>query len=120
MMFLSKHDLSDCPTLSASIVSPTHTLSHWACIISSGILGIPPTNGLIPQAPLHTRSLTVTKSEQVVSNITGESRRVDVVVKVHEQRVSNMGQAVLIGMMCFNPFLDVLSLVPTAALNGTM
>lgn len=83
-----------------------------------GILGIPPTNGLIPQAPLHTRSLTVTKSEQVVSSITGESRRVDVVIKVHEQRVSNMGQAVLIGLMCFSPFLDVLRLVPTAALDG--
>lgn len=50
--------------------------------------------------------------------MTGESRRVDVVVKVHEQRVSNMGQALLIGLMCFNPFLDVLRLVPRAALDG--
>ena len=34
------------------------------CIICTGLLGIPPCNGLIPQAPLHTKSLCVLKTEK--------------------------------------------------------
>ena len=34
------------------------------CIVFTGILGIPPCNGLIPQAPLHTKSLCVVRKEK--------------------------------------------------------
>ena len=42
----------------------------------------------------------------------------DEIVRVHEQRGSNFSQSVLIGCMCFYPFLEVLTLVPNAALDG--
>jgi len=34
-------------------------------IILTGFLGIPPVNGLIPQAPLHTRSLAIITEEKI-------------------------------------------------------
>ena len=84
---------------------------------NTGILGIPPTNGLIPQAPLHTQSLTVTR---LVPHPSDSSRRIEEVVKVYEQRVSNFMQAILIGIMAFPPFLGIIGLVPTSALDGKL
>jgi hypothetical protein len=82
------------------------------CILVTGILGIPPCNGLIPQAPLHTKALSVTRLEQ--------KDGVDVVVveKVYEQRISNLSQASMTLMMCFPPFLDIIALIPQCSLDG--
>ena len=52
------------------------------------MLGIPPVNGLIPQAPLHTDSLC---DKAFQTDAAG--RKVEVVVRCHEQRVSNLMQA---------------------------
>lgn len=82
------------------------------CLFITGLLGIPPTNGLIPQAPLHTKSLVVIKYLNV------EEERTPVVMGTLEQRWSNFMQAALAGLMCFQPFLGLLGLVPISALSG--
>jgi len=81
-------------------------------MLMTGLLGIPPTNGLIPQAPLHTKSLVVVKYLNV------EEERTPVVMGALEQRWSNFMQAFLTGLMCFPPFLGLLGLVPISALSG--
>mmetsp|Transcript_2764 Transcript_2764/g.8711 ORF Transcript_2764/g.8711 Transcript_2764/m.8711 type:complete len:547 (-) Transcript_2764:241-1881(-) len=82
------------------------------CILTTGLLGIPPCNGLIPQAPLHTKSLCVFKKG--VSN----GVEVEVVERCYEQRYTNFFQALLTGVVCFKPFLAVLGFVPRACLHG--
>lgn len=64
-------------------------------ILITGLIGCPPVNGLIPQAPLHTDSLCEKKT------ISKNGRNVEVTTFCHEQRVSNLGQAVLIGLLLF-------------------
>lgn len=81
-------------------------------ILFTGILGIPPTNGLIPQAPLHSKSLA-----EVEFQGKGEKKK-EVIVHVYEQRVSNLMQASLIGIMLAPPLLKILKLIPNATLDG--
>jgi boron transporter len=83
-------------------------------MVLTGILGIPPTNGLIPQAPLHTKSLIVHKRIMVDGQYTGKYE----VDFVHEQRVSNLVQSLLCGVVCFRPFSDALREIPKAVLYG--
>lgn len=85
-------------------------------VLLTGLLGIPPTNGLIPQAPLHTKSLTVTKRIVADAGILAADRFE--IVNVHEQRVSNLLQSLLIGLVCFRPFSDALREIPIAVLYG--
>merc|ERR1712014_129893 len=78
-----------------------------------GILGIPFTNGLIPQAPLHVHALS-TRSRTV-----GTDGLVhDEVVNVAEQRLSNFVHAAAIGLCCTPLALMTLQSVPLAALSG--
>ena len=79
-----------------------------ACIVLTGILGIPPCNGLIPQAPLHTKSLCVYGK-------VGNKDRVD---RVEEQRYTNLLQAVMTGVVCVRPLIGILGKIPNAALDG--
>lgn len=83
-------------------------------LILTGILGIPPTNGLIPQAPLHVKSLQKKRRIYVNDKPTDEYE----VIGVHEQRVSNFMQSLLCGVVCFRPFSDVLREIPKAVLYG--
>lgn len=85
-------------------------------VLLTGLLGIPPTNGLIPQAPLHTKSLTVTK--RIVADACILTAVRFEIVNVHEQRVSNLLQSLLIGLVCFRPFSDALREIPIAVLYG--
>jgi len=82
------------------------------CILFTGLLGIPPCNGLIPQAPLHTKALAET-SEVEVNGV--KVRQVD---HVYEQRYSNLTQACLTLSFCFNPFLKVVGSIPRSSLDG--
>lgn len=83
-------------------------------LVLTGILGIPPTNGLIPQAPLHVKSLQQKRRIYVNDKPTDEYE----VTGVHEQRVSNFMQSLLCGIVCFRPFSDVLREIPKAVLYG--
>ena len=82
----------------------------------AGLLGIPAPNGLIPQAPIHTRSLLVhelvRKDEGPLRNGDGEGELREVPVAVVEQRVSNLAQGSLCLVLLTRPFLHVLNLVP--------
>lgn len=84
---------------------------HWDFLLLgmttglAGIMGIPPPNGLIPQAPLHTDSLVVYDSS---------GKKLSVV----EQRVTNTLQGAMTFVMMSRPFLVLLGLVPQAVLSG--
>lgn len=84
---------------------------HWdffllgITTLVSGFLGLPPPNGLIPQAPLHTLSLVKNDHEEGP-------------YEVVEQRLTNTAQGLLtIGLMT-GPLLTVLHLVPQGVLGG--
>ena len=90
---------------------------HWDffvvgfMIFVTGMLGLPPVNGLIPQAPLHTDSLC-----EKVFQREKDGRKVEVVAKCHEQRVSGLVQAVLIGLTL--TVINSVGKLPIAALDG--
>jgi hypothetical protein len=92
---------------------------HWDIFLLglttgvAGLLGIPFPNGLIPQAPFHTTSLCLTRTE---TDEKGNTKRItDHVV---EQRVSNLAQGLLTLGTMSGPFLIVLHLIPQAVLAG--
>ena len=85
----------------------------------AGLLGVPAPNGLIPQAPIHTRSLLVhglePKDEGVLRYCDGDWPMREVPIAVVEQRVSNLAQGSLCLVLLTGPFLHVLNLVPQGA-----
>jgi hypothetical protein len=90
----------------------------------AGLLGIPAPNGLIPQAPIHTRSLLVHelvhKDEgPLLSGDDSEGDLREVPVAVVEQRVSNLAQGSLCLVLLTRPFLYVLNLVPQGTRFGS-
>ncbi|OJJ48348.1 hypothetical protein ASPZODRAFT_1570089 [Penicilliopsis zonata CBS 506.65] len=84
-----------------------------------GILGIPPANGLLPQAPLHSESLMHTEHEQVTVVVDGESKvEARKVRRVYEQRWSSLLHAAAILAFLSPPLMKVLGLTPTSVLAG--
>ena len=89
----------------------------------AGILGIPLPNGLVPQAPVHTDSLTVYETELVVipteEGEGAEIRRPIVkAVAVVEQRISHLLMGLLLVGTMTGPLLDVLGTMPVAVFGG--
>ena len=85
-----------------------------------GILGIPPANGLLPQAPLHSESLMYmiyedTETDEAPMSDAPSSKPVP---RVHEQRYSHFLQAALITAFVSPPFQWLLGLTPTSVLSG--
>jgi hypothetical protein len=85
------------------------------CMFVTGILGIPPCTGMIPQAPLHTKSLRVMRRAK---NDLGEYTQEYEVESIVEQRISNFSQSCLYLIFCFRPFSDIIRLIPNAGLYG--
>jgi hypothetical protein len=84
-----------------------------------GILGIPPANGLLPQAPLHSESLMHTEKEQYTVTVDGEEiNRTREIRGVYEQRWSTFLHAGGIMLFVSPPFMKVLGLTPTSVLAG--
>ncbi|KAE8152013.1 HCO3 transporter family-domain-containing protein [Aspergillus avenaceus] len=84
-----------------------------------GILGIPPANGLLPQAPLHSESLMHIAREQRTVIVDGEEKVESHEVKrVYEQRWSSFLHAGAILLFISPPFMKVLGLTPTSVLAG--
>lgn len=84
-----------------------------------GILGIPPANGLLPQAPLHSESLMHTEKEEiVVMDADEEKTQVREVKRVYEQRWSAFLHAGAILAFVSPPLQHVLGLTPTSVLAG--
>ncbi|KZT51011.1 hypothetical protein CALCODRAFT_443673 [Calocera cornea HHB12733] len=99
----------------------------------AGLLGLPAPNGLIPQAPIHTRSLLILGppkhdpeteeekegAERAMSGPQGGVRPgKEVPVGVVEQRVSNLAQGSLCLVLLSPPFMHLLGLVPRGVLAG--
>ena len=84
-----------------------------------GILGIPPANGLLPQAPLHSESLLHNEKEETRSSGGNEDEpEVRVVRRVYEQRWSAFLHAGAILIFASPPFQHILGLTPTSVLAG--
>lgn len=85
----------------------------------SGILGIPFPNGLIPQAPFHTRALCVSQiRSDLVLDDSKEIKNENKSSHVVEQRVSNLAQGLLTLATMTEPLLAVLHLIPQGVLAG--
>jgi len=82
-------------------------------ILVCGLLGLPFTNGLIPQAPLHVKALATYEERHAKDG----STRI-VVRQVAEQRVSNCMHALAIGLCCTPPVLKLLQTIPLSVLSG--
>jgi len=76
-----------------------------------GLLGIPPGNGLIPQAPLHVRALARVEYED------GAGGKREVYAGVVEKRWSNLLQSLLCLLTVFA--FPILKAIPQAVLSGT-
>lgn len=84
-----------------------------------GILGIPPANGLLPQAPLHSESLMHTAKEEKTIIVEGEEKiEIREVQQVYEQRWSAFLHSGAILLFTSPPFMKVLGLTPTSVLAG--
>ncbi|KAK4181771.1 putative transporter [Triangularia setosa] len=83
-----------------------------------GILGIPPANGLLPQAPLHSESLRHWVEEEQAAPDSEERAGTCLVPRVYEQRYSPFTQAAMILVFVSPPFQRVLGLTPTSVLAG--
>lgn len=84
-----------------------------------GVLGLPPANGLLPQAPLHSESLLHTEEEEVQVVVAGENKvEVRRIERVYEQRWSAFLHAGVILAFISPPFQLVLGLTPTSVLAG--
>lgn len=87
----------------------------------SGIIGLPLPNGLVPQAPVHTDSLTVYETRlDIVETNDGDEIRKPVVeaTTVVEQRVSHFLMGMAIWGTMTGPLLTVLSTMPAAVFAG--
>jgi boron transporter len=97
---------------------------HWDLFLLglttglTGFLGLPFPNGLIPQAPFHTRALCVhrTVQDNDESSYKGHSHRI--VDHVVEQRLSNLAQGLLTLGTMTGPLLLLLHHIPQGVLAG--
>ena len=87
-------------------------VSH-ADLLAPGIFGVPPGNGLIPQAPLHVRALAVVDYEEAAPGM----RRREVYTGVVEKRWSNLLQSLLCLLTVL--LFPIIKLIPQAVLAGT-
>lgn len=86
-----------------------------------GILGIPPANGLLPQAPLHSESLMYTvyeETEPEEGSVNGRPCSAKPRPRVYEQRYSHFLQGAMIFAFVSPPLQWLLGLTPTSVLSG--
>jgi hypothetical protein len=89
--------------------------------IMCGILGIPPANGLLPQAPLHSESLMHYERQDAPEGEGEDAGQTDeprFVARTYEQRFSHFIQASLILVFVSPPFQRLLGLTQTSVLAG--
>lgn len=62
-------------------------------------------------------NINCTNNDELTAAAAAADREL-VIIGVYEQRISNLTQSVLIGVMCTYPFLQLLNLIPTSVLSG--
>ena len=119
LLFIIDHNVSSILTQAPQFNLKKPPAYHWdffvlgITFIPCAMLGIPPGNGLIPQAPLHCRALCTRKQETDEHGVTRE-----VVSHCEEQRWSGLGQALLM-FVALSAF-TVLSWIPRGVLFGLL
>ena len=89
-------------------------------MLVTSVLGLPPTHGLLPQAPLHTLHLARVHEEITFDNETNQQIKRKVYSDVLEQRLSNMLQSTItFGLLFWPSFLSLLGKIPISVLGGT-
>ena len=119
LLFIIDHNVSSILTQSPKFNLQKPSAYHWDFFVLGvtffpcAILGLPPGNGLIPQAPLHVRALATRKMETDKYGV-----RREVTTHVEEQRWSGLGQACL--MFVALTAFTVISWIPRGALFGLL
>jgi boron transporter len=119
LLFIIDHNVSSILTQSPKFNLQKPSTYHWDFFILGvtffpcAILGLPPGNGLIPQAPLHCRALCTREFRTDSYGI-----RREVVTYCEEQRWSGLGQALLM-LVALSAF-TVISWIPTGCLFGLL
>ncbi|WBW73946.1 plasma membrane borate efflux transmembrane transporter Bor1 [Schizosaccharomyces osmophilus] len=123
ILFYFDHNVSSLMAQDPSFPLKKPSGFHWDFFLLgittgvSGILGIPAPNGLIPQAPMHTATLCVTKIEK--DDEEKQAWKIKVVIeRVIEQRVSNFLQGLMTLGTMTGPLLVVLHQIPQCVLAG--
>lgn len=117
LLFIIDHNVSSILTQSPKYNLKKPPAYHWdffivgVTFIPCAILGLPPGNGLIPQAPLHARALCTRK---YVTDDKGNKH--EIVTHCEEQRYSGLGQALL--MFVALASFEVISWIPRGCLFG--
>jgi len=116
LLFFVDHNIGSILTQAPKYKLKKPPSYHWdffvlgISIAVCGVLGIPPGNGLIPQAPLHTRALSTRTIEKE------NDLNIEVVIDIEEQRWSALGQAML--MFLALALFVILSWIPRGVLFG--
>lgn len=130
LLFYYDHNVSSLTAQARNFPLKKPAGFHWdffllgcTCLIG-GLLGIPLPNGLVPQAPVHTDSLTYYKDEpECIATSDHDSEPVIIrhdrtAIRVAEQRISHFLMCLaLVGMMT-GPLLVVLHTTPRAIYSG--
>jgi boron transporter len=117
LLFIIDHNVSSILTQSPKFNLKKPAAYHWdffvlgITFIPCAILGLPPGNGLIPQAPLHARALC---TRAYATDEHGVKR--EIVTHVEEQRWSALAQASL--MFVALAAFTVISWIPRGCLFG--
>mmetsp|Transcript_9549 Transcript_9549/g.28490 ORF Transcript_9549/g.28490 Transcript_9549/m.28490 type:complete len:694 (-) Transcript_9549:272-2353(-) len=119
LLFIIDHNVSSILTQSPKFNLKKPDAYHWDFFVLGitffpcALLGLPPGNGLIPQAPLHCRALC---TRTIETDKYGVKR--EVVTHCEEQRWSGLGQALLM-FVALSAF-TVISWIPTGCLFGLL
>jgi len=117
LLFIIDHNVSSILTQSSKFNLKKPPAYHWdffvlgVTFIPCAILGLPPGNGLIPQAPLHCRALC---TRTYVTDEKGMKH--EIVTHCEEQRWSGLGQSLL--MFVALAAFRVISWIPRGCLFG--
>ena len=117
LLFIIDHNVSSILTQAPKYNLKKPAAYHWdffvlgITFLPCAILGLPPGNGLIPQAPLHCRALCTRKFEEDKYGVKRE-----VVTHCEEQRWSGLAQALL--MFVALASFKVISWIPRGCLFG--
>jgi len=117
LLFIIDHNVSSILTQAPKFNLKKPSAYHWdffvlgLTFVPCAMLGLPPGNGLIPQAPLHARALCTRK---FITDEHGVRR--EVVTYIEEQRWSGLGQALL--MFPALALFVILAMIPNGCLFG--
>jgi boron transporter len=118
-LFIIDHNVSSILTQSRKFKLQKPASYHWDFFVLGvtffpcALLGLPPGNGLIPQAPLHCRALCTREYQTDTFGV-----RREVVTHCEEQRWSGLGQAALM-FVALSAF-TVIAWIPTGCLFGLL